>query len=635
LRYRNVKQKALMGVLMLFAGGVSSAGLAVAAGATPDGPPPAAGGIEICKTFTQAPITVNQSANFTFTISGISGTTTVAAGTCSPVIPASAGTHTITETNIAPTFTVSAIAPDPGFPALTSSNLASATAVVTVNGGVNEVRYTNSLVTGYIEVCKNATPGSGLSGTYSFGIAGPTVTNLNFATTTSAPVGGCSPAIQVPAGLNTITESGTNLYVTGISAQINNVGPTAISGSANLIKGTVTVNVVPATDSSTQTDVTYTNDVVNFKVCKTFDTTTVPAPTPNPITATTAYSFTETATGAAGPNTAPASFSLTPGLSGGTQCSNPVAYRPGTVVTVTEGITPGSKVESIALSGDGSTSPTNTTSLTGRSTSITVGLPTTSTTAPIGEAIATFTNEYANPGTLKICKFAPAAPALAPVGTIFNFTVSGVTGSTNVTLGSCAVVGGSGTPVLFPFNSTQTITETGSTGNAAFAISVVPTFVTEIVGSTPTLTTELAQAGPATGIGGAAGSSSSVGVVIGETTVTEALFTDTDPPAGAVSTPGVVVSNPGSNAGTTTAATTSIATSVASGIAATVASAPTVTITSKLTGAKLKAAIRADEKTIAKLKAEIKTAKAKHNLKRAASLNKRLRAVNKVLRALK
>src|SRR6202011_173153 len=144
-----------------------------------------------------------------------------------------------------------------------------------------------------------------------------------------------------------------------------------------------------------------------------------------------------------------------------------------TMVSVTEGIVPGTKVESIVAAGAQSVVP-GSLSLTNRTISVLVGTPVTSTTGPTDEAIVTFTNEAADPGTLKICKIsgATATSNNAPGGTLFNFTVSGVPGTTAVPLGNCVIVGGSQTPVLFPFNSTVTVTEAASAGNAASAITV-------------------------------------------------------------------------------------------------------------------------------------------------------------------
>jgi hypothetical protein len=230
-------------------------------------------------------------------------------------------------------------------------------------------------------------------------------------------------------------------------------------------------------------------------------------------------------------------------------------------VSVTEGIVAGSKVESITASGAESVSTPA--SVTNRTVSIIIGNPTTPSTATdVNEAVVTFLNENATPGTLKICKNAGTVPG-PPVGTSFNFTVSGNPGvTTTVALGNCAfVTNASGATVLFPFNATETVTETASASNATSAIVVSPLNVTEVVAGVPTLTSELTE-GATTGIG-TAGVTSSVAVTIGENTLTEASFTDVDPPAG-VTNP-VTVSIPGgTNLGTVTAPTSGIAIQVAS-----------------------------------------------------------------------
>ena len=86
---------------------------------------------------------------------------------------------------------------------------------------------------------------------------------------------------------------------------------------------------------------------------------------------------------------------------------NPTPYRAGTVITVTEGIAPGSKVEAITPS-LGYSEAAGGTSLTGRSITLTVGTPVAQITGtPQDEAIATFENRSCtDPGTLKICKIA-------------------------------------------------------------------------------------------------------------------------------------------------------------------------------------------------------------------------------------
>ena len=483
------------------------------------------GYVEICKTFATPPIAMDTTASFTFHISGLSSATTVAAGTCSGEISVTAGSHTITET-AGSWYQVGSISELAGQSYLTSSNLATGTATVMVTAGtsVDTVTFVNDPVTGYLEVCKQAAAGSGLTGSYSFDVTGAD----GYTSSTTVPVGACSnPAMQVPAGQVTVTEGGTNLYVTGIVATLNGSGNELV-GSPDLTNGTATATVVASADASTQTDVTYTNDVVALKVCKVWDAMNGAEPGGS----ATMFPFTFSASGAAGPNTAAGPVSLQAGTWDNPICSDPVSYRPGTTVSVTEGIVAGTKVQSMVATGAESVVP-GSVSITGRTISVVLGTPVTAAGAPGDEAIVTFADEAADPGTLKICKDLGSP---APNGTSFSFTVSGVPGTTVVPLGSCSIVGGSTTPVLFPYNSVQTVTELASTGNATSSISAIPTYVNEMVGGMPTLTSETVVSGTPTL--GSTGTTSAVNLVIGEGTITEVTFTDTDPPATSTSSTG-------------------------------------------------------------------------------------------------
>ncbi len=503
---------------------------------------PSTGYVEICKTFATPPIAMDTTASFTFHISGLSSATMVAAGTCSGEISVSAGSHTITETP-GSWYQVGSISELAGQSYLTSSNLASGTATVMVTAGtsVDTVTFVNDPVTGYLEVCKQAAAGSGLTGSYSFDVTGAD----GYTSSTTVPVGACSnPAMQVPAGQVTVTEGGTNLYVTGILATLNGSGNELV-GSPDLTNGTATATVVASADASTQTDVTYTNDVVALKVCKVWDAMNGAEPGGS----ATMFPFTFSASGAAGPNTAAGPVSLQAGTWDNPICSDPVSYRPGTTVSVTEGIVAGTKVQSMVATGAESVVP-GSVSITGRTISVVLGTPVTAAGAPGDEAIVTFTDEAADPGTLKICKDLGSP---APNGTSFSFTVSGVPGTTVVPLGSCSIVGGSTTPVLFPYNSVQTVTELASTGNATSSISAIPTYVNEMVGGMPTLTSETVVSGTPTL--GSTGTTSAVNLVIGEGTITEVTFTDTDPPATSTSSTGGSTS-PSSTGGSTSTSST-------------------------------------------------------------------------------
>lgn len=588
--------------------------------------------VEICKNFTAPPIAISTTAQFTFNISGVDTPVVVTAGTCSAPITVPTGSQTVTETS-GPWYQVSAITELPGQTYLTNADLPDgiATVNVTPDDNVDTVTFTNEPVTGYLEVCKNAAATSGLTGNYTFDVTGAD----GFSSTTTVPVGACSnPPMQVPAGQVTVTEAGTNLYVTGIMASLNG-GATNELTSSDLTTGTGTVNVMPSADPSNQTDVNYTDNVVSLKVCKIFDTINGDEPGGS----TTMFPFTETAAGNPGPNTAPAPFSLQAGSAEAPVCSTPVAYRPGTVVTLNEGIVPGTKVESITAAGAGSIVP-DSLSVTAQTVQVVVGTPTTSAGTPTDEAVVYFTNEAANPGTLKICK---TAGTPAPIGTLFNFTVTGVPGVTTVPVGSCVIVGGDTTPFLFPFNSTVTVTEAGSADNAASAISVIPTNVTEIVGTTPTLMSETTLAGPPT-LGGT-GTDSSVTVMTGESTLTETTFTNIDPPvAGSVP---VTVSNPGSsNAGTTTAFSTSTGSVIAAAVsaAATSSGVASTHVTKAITTAIHRAAIARDRRALVKalalIRQQVRVLAHKHGdmrrpiIRRLVALIKAVHHLQAVLRTL-
>jgi hypothetical protein len=392
------------------------------------------------------------------------------------------------------------------------------------------------------------------------------------------------------------------------------------------VTGTASVEIDASLDTSTETVMTYTNDVVGLKVCKVWspDGGAVPSPWN---TVEFPFTVTPATDSVLGPVPAPYSFSLLAGTKEHPVCSSPVDYRPGTLVTISEGIVPGSKVESIATDGNGETIVTGFPSITGRTIEILVGTGVASSlSTPVDEAVVTFANETADPGELEICKDAGTP---APVGTLFSFTVSGTTGTTTVPVGGCAVVGGSLDPTQFPFNSTQTVTELASSGNATSAISVSPTYVTE----NATLTSELVM-GATTGIGTTTDVASSVAVVIGEDTMTQVTFTDTDPPAGSsVGGPPAVVSNPGgSNAGTTIGVTASVASLVSTSV-------------SKSTGNAVTRELRRDEALLATIKLEIKMneralAKAHgavhlHLSKRLSALMARERALLKEINFLK
>jgi len=521
------------------------AGVASASTTTKVVADPGTGNIELCKTWTTPTIsgvTLNTLAGegFSFTIAdgGSTQTVSVNAGTCSPEIPVAAGTATITEA-LEPWYQVTAITELPGQSYLGTPNLAtqSVTATVTAGAGVDVVTYNNALVTGYVEVCKATPTGSGLTGTFGFALTAAlpsgTYATAKYAGTASATVGACSSPIQVPAGTITATENGTNLYVTAISADLNGV-PTVseLVGTPNLVTGTGVATVLASANVSTQTDISFTDDVVALKVCKAWEGTAGVAGQEYPFTITPVAN-------ADGQGPVPAPYTGSDQVG---QCTTPVAYAPGTVVTITEGIVPGTKVNAIATTGAASTNLPYP-DLINRTTVITVGNLTTGTSST-DEAIVTFTDQNALDGDLKICKY--AGTGLAPLGTTFNFTVTGDGSYTvAVPLGQCEFVGGNTSPIEFPYNQTLTVTEAASTGNEAQSITADLANVTESRGATtePVLTSLSL---------GSIGTTSSANVTISENLLTEVNFYDIDPPV--VTAPSGNGSGVASSNGTTGAA---------------------------------------------------------------------------------
>jgi len=587
-------------------------------------------GLQICKASVTGPLAVQ--GPFTFNVSDGVGSVTVNSGSCSPLLAISGTPSSVTVTEASATwYATTAIATGTGETPLTA-NAATTVATLPVNTynlslqGANVglatglsaiVTFTNTIVPGYLKVCKLAAAGSGLTSSTAYGFSVksplPVANDPNGAWNTSVtvPVGECSSPIEIPAGTSTVTENGPELFITNISAT-NAAGTAGLLASSNYVAGTAGV-VVNAGDVSTQTDVWFTNNVVAFKVCKTWDPTYLGG---NPtgaaqISPVTTYPFSVVINGATTTdNVAPGS------------CSVPVYYPAGTQVTVTEGIVPGTKVESI-------TSPaSNASNLAGsalwvvsssalnRTETLVLGTPdTSSATVPGNEADVTFTNRPALPGSLEICK-SSVTGTFAVTGA-YNFTLtpgpSSASLSETVSVGSCVIVPG------YAYNSNVTIAEQGlSATNLVAGISVAPATVNQItswVGGVPVYT---ATAESST-VGTPSLSTGTVEVTIGEGNNTDVTYTDMDPPVGYGNSgngnSGVVtVNTPAPNSSSTTAISSTFATSIASGVATVVATSPTVTASNvpavsgsikTLTASEKKALLKKDTKALANLKVQI------------------------------
>lgn len=399
--------------------------------------PGGSGWLELCKSSdATGPVT----GPFTFAVTDASGSTqtvTVQTGTCTAPFEVAAGTATVTE-NAVPFATVTGISTIPG-DRLISSDLSSGTAEVTVVPGdistTTTVNYTNKEVTGFIEVCKQAAAGTGLTGNFQFTITGA----MGFTDTVSVPVGACSDSIQVPAGPVTVQETGdAATYVVDITVQ---GGQGALPPGPDLSAANVTVGVVPG-DVSTETIVTFTNSPSVLKICKVAGDDSL-----------LGVSFPFTANGT--------SLSVPAGSPPGGTCEIvPGIFRAGTQVDIAEGVVPGTEVSSITVNPPAREVP-DSLSTSSRTVSVVLGS---------GETVVTYTNIPAPPGTLKICK--NAGPGVT-AGSIWMFTVSNVSGTVAVPAGSCTIVPG---PVdgAFPFNSTQTIAEQPVSGFAVTNIAGDP-----------------------------------------------------------------------------------------------------------------------------------------------------------------
>jgi hypothetical protein len=434
------------------------------------------------------------------------------------------------------------------------------------------VEYTNNPVTGVVEVCKQAAANSpSLTGTYNFtisstddGISAWDSTDSSYdsvwSTTGSATISngglGCSGPIIVPAGSVETVEPG-DTYVTAITAVSNGED---VQTDSDLVDGT-SYETVAAGNTTDQTIVTYTDALSTVKLCKEWDGDST----------STVFPFTLTSSGPAGPTAVTGSVGLEAG-----QCQIVGTVRAGTQVNITEGITPGTKVEGIYVDpkDNGQGDPTvvpGSLSLPNRTVSVLAGA---------GETDVTYVDEPAETGMLKIC----VAPTTNPTAGTVPFTVNG-TQTIDVNLSSTAVQC-TLDESSFVFDGSVTIAGGALPSPDAFAGSptVVPTSVDVLEDGVPTATNQTSLT---------ASTASSATVLISEGIVTEVTFT-VDPPA-PVTAPTVTVTAGGDT--------------VVTGVSTPGVTAP-VTITPSVTPAitpSISAKVEKLEKQLSTVKSEIKT----------------------------
>jgi hypothetical protein len=506
-------------------------GLAFAAAPNVAGAQESTGYVEICKTFTAGAAGAPQyQGTFNYTITDSTDTTTTVSlsaveggvQACTAPILVAAGTATVTEQQ-GSWFSVSSISATPGDPGtVTPSTTDPYTATVMVNPApsagdmsmTTTVQYVNDPVTGVIEVCKQADPNSpALNGTFTFNVTSTEsgistwdpstgAYDMPWSTTASATISsaglGCSGPIVVPAGAIQTVEPGTT-YVTNITATSN--GTDVLTSIPDLAMGTANLTVA-AGDTTNQTIVTYTDALSTVKLCKQW--TGSPAPS-------TAFPFTLTSSGPAGPTAVSGSVNLTPG-----SCSIVGYVRAGTQVSITEGVIPGTKVASIDVSPQSNSqgmSPIipGTLSLPNRTVSVIAGA---------GETDVTFTDQLADPGQLKIC----VMPGANVTGGTVPFLVNG-TEMLNVNLSStsmqCTV-----DPRSYAFDSSVAISGGALPSGDSYTGSptVIPTSVEVLENGMPTATNQSTLV---------SSTASSATVLMSEGIVTEVTFS-IGPPAAVV-----------------------------------------------------------------------------------------------------
>jgi hypothetical protein len=366
---------------------------------------------------------------------------TVAAPACGPITKYPNGT-VVTVGELPTAFTHASaisVSDDRG----SNINPAAGTVTATIGSGVTVVTYTNAVnplpQSGFIEVCKAA------GDQFVTGAFGFTITAPGFTSSQTVAVGQCSPAIQVPAGEVSVAETAQFPYTT----KSVKVVPTNRLVSKNIANGTVTVTV-PVGDSSTESQVTFTNQTLTgqVKVCKTLTANS---------TELAGSSFTFTVNSGLGH---PQTDTVVAGAAGSTACvMHPTALPLGSAVSITETGVP--NVTNVGVSVTPATQDTGS------------AAPTANLTVGTGITTATFTN--AAFATLEVCKIA-SDPATA--SQTFQYTVNGGA-PISVHAGQCSL------PVVVPAG-TATVNEVGKTNFHLVGVTAVGPTLDNRLTSAPT-----------------------------------------------------------------------------------------------------------------------------------------------------
>ncbi|MBV8256555.1 MAG: hypothetical protein JO073_01940 [Actinobacteria bacterium] len=383
-----------------------------------------------------------------------------------------AGTVTVTEAS-APWYKVSALSwrdSQGTNHTLTPGDTATVTVTASTDQSVEtNVFYTNTLVTGEVEICKNGQPNSGASGTFNFKVTG--ANGYSGTASVTIPPNGCAAPLTVPAGTVTVQEVAPVTYVTDIEANgpdgnsTNGAGGEIVNESGNPNLGTATVDViVNKGNAATETTVFFTDSQSVLKICK------EPGPGYLDHYANTASVFNVTAGGAS--STVSAYPLPTAGNDDSGSCAFVGAFAPGTPVTVSEAGIPGTVTtevdwNDILLNGRHDGNITSTPSNTGtlpNGTSYSTNLDARTVSFVIGSGVneIEWWNMPAAPVSVKYCKAGPAGAGgtISVNGTSIGHLAPGA--CTQPTTGSA----------MTPYGGTLAITEAPDAGFQLASISI-------------------------------------------------------------------------------------------------------------------------------------------------------------------
>ncbi|MGD1093186.1 MAG: ice-binding family protein [Bryobacteraceae bacterium] len=371
------------------------------------------GFVQVCKV-AGGGVTVG--TDFSFSVTGVSGTLTVPAGaapggSCSTPLTVAAGSSLITETIPVGT-SLTSVTTMPAGALVGTPNLAAGTATVTVTTGATTiVTFTDTVpivgsTNGYIQVCKVAGGGVTVGTDFTFNVTG--IMGSFMVPAGAAPGGSCSTAMVVAEGTQTVTETVpgpggallTGVITTPTGALVGT--PNLTAGTANVTVTTGATTIVIFTDTVPPT--VSTNGYI--QVCKVAG---------GGVTVGTNFTF--NVTGITG------SFMVPAGAAPGS-CSTPMLVAEGTQ-TVTETIPGGTVLTSV------STLPS-----AGLLVSSNLGTGTANVTVTAGmTTIVTFvdTAPPGGSGSVVVCKANGGGVA---TGTFFAFTVNG--NPLSVEVGSCS-----------------------------------------------------------------------------------------------------------------------------------------------------------------------------------------------------